>query len=51
MAVRRARTDIDDMGNPIRSETVFLAREGEVLQENDVLIVVGRNEGIAQLRD
>jgi trk system potassium uptake protein TrkA len=51
MAVRRSRTDIDDMGNPVRSETVFLARDEEVLQENDVLIVVGRNEGIAQLRD
>jgi trk system potassium uptake protein TrkA len=48
-AVRRNRQGIDDVGNPEQTEELIMPTADTVLKENDVLLVVGRNEDIGEL--
>ncbi len=48
-AVRRSQQLIDDVGNPETAEELITPAADTVLKENDVLLVVGKNEDIAAL--
>ena len=50
VAVKRTHTTVDELGNPVRRQTVFLPRAGEELQENDVFLVAGSNESVERIR-
>jgi trk system potassium uptake protein TrkA len=50
MALKRVRTSVDDTGNPVRTETVSLPRDNEVLQDGDIVLVVGRNANVEKIR-
>ncbi len=43
MAIKRLNTSVDNMGNPLKEETVRLAEKTDVVRENDILLVVGKN--------
>ena len=47
IAVRRARYDVDEIGNPTKDERLLFPDGSEVLQEQDILLIVGRNENIS----
>jgi K+/H+ antiporter YhaU regulatory subunit KhtT len=49
--VRRNIVTIDEEGNPTQEETVVLPDPDEKLEESDVLLVVGENRNIEDLRD
>ena len=51
IAVRRFKTTIDEMGNPQKEEQLVFCAPEEIFQENDVLLVVGRNDDIHALRE
>ena len=44
--IERTVTDLDEEGNPSKKETVIQPEENKVLEENDVLVVVGKNSDI-----
>ncbi|MBN2351742.1 MAG: TrkA family potassium uptake protein [Spirochaetales bacterium] len=48
-AVRRTLQSIDDVGNPELQEELIMPVADTVLKENDVLLVVGKNEDIEAL--
>jgi trk system potassium uptake protein TrkA len=48
-AVRRTRQGVDDVGNPEQREELVMPAADTVLEENDVLLVVGKNEDIEAL--
>jgi len=48
-AVRRTLQGIDDVGNPEQQEELIMPAADTVLKENDVLLVVGKNEDIDAL--
>jgi len=50
MAVKQVDVSIDDLGNPDRSETVRLPEDTESVREKDILLVVGNNSVIDDLR-
>jgi trk system potassium uptake protein TrkA len=48
-AVKRALQRIDDVGNPEQLEELIMPKADTVLKENDILMVVGKNEDIETL--
>ena len=50
MAVKRIRTSVDGLGNPVKTETVFLPRDGDTLEDGDVFVLVGPTPAIEGLR-
>ena len=51
VTVKRTEVSVDEMGNPVRKELVIFPDPGDVLQSQDVIIVIGRNEDIELLRE
>ena len=51
ITVRRTRTDIDDMGNPIRKEFVFTPKPDEDLKVDDILVILGAEKDIDKLKE
>jgi trk system potassium uptake protein TrkA len=51
ITVRRTRTDIDDMGNPMRKEFVFTPKPDEALKVDDILVVLGAEKDIEKLKE
>jgi trk/ktr system potassium uptake protein len=47
IAIRRARYAIDEVGNPAKDERLLFPEGNEVLEEQDILLIVGRNENIS----
>ncbi|WP_319560262.1 TrkA family potassium uptake protein [Marispirochaeta sp.] len=47
IAIRRYNYGVDEIGNPTKSENLIFPGGEEVLQEQDILLVVGRNENIS----
>lgn len=44
MALKRITTTIDNLGNPVKDESVRLPSEQDTIRENDIYLVVGKNE-------
>lgn len=51
IAVRRIKTEIDELGNPVNEEELVFVSGDEALRESDVLILVGRNHDLERLRE
>ncbi|HUV08316.1 MAG TPA: TrkA family potassium uptake protein [Spirochaetia bacterium] len=51
VAVKRWKSSVDDMGNPMREEIVRLPDNSDIIQENDILLVVGKNTDIDSLKE
>lgn len=50
-SVKRTVTDIDSAGNPVK-ETVIIPPEPQLrLEENDILVIIGSNESIVNLKE
>ena len=50
MAVKRIQTTVDELGNPVKTETVFLPRDADALLEGDVFVLAGRTSALEDLR-
>ncbi|MDX9800175.1 MAG: TrkA family potassium uptake protein [Spirochaetia bacterium] len=44
--IRRTVTDLDEEGNPVKKDILIQPEENRMLEESDVLIVVGKNSDI-----
>jgi uncharacterized protein with PhoU and TrkA domain len=51
IAIKRKIISVDDMGNPVTTESVFFPDRSEILHQTDILIVAGRNSDIENLKD
>ncbi len=51
IAITRTTLSIDETGNSVRNEQVLFPGGEDIIEENDVLLVVGKNEDIDALRD
>ncbi len=49
-ALKRVKIELDDGGNPIKKETVLLRPGKEILEDSDILLVVGRNSDIEEFK-
>jgi trk system potassium uptake protein TrkA len=50
LAVKRQSVNIDSLGNPVKNEGILLPESAGVLQDGDVLLLLGRNEDIERFR-
>ncbi len=51
ISVKRPGMTVDEMGNPIREETIIKPRASVKLEKNDVLVVLGSDEDIDSLKE
>ena len=51
VAVTRISLSIDETGNPVRNEQVLFPSGEDVLEDTDILLIVGKNEDIDALRE
>lgn len=51
VAIRRASTRVDEDGTALRQERVLFPGPEDVIEESDILIVVGMNDDIQSFRD
>ena len=50
-SITRTLLRVDEIGNPIRNEQIIFPKKDDVLQEADVLLVVGKNEDIDAMKE
>ena len=50
VSIKRAKTSIDELGNPVRKETVISPNPEDVLKLNDILVIVGEGKDIEKLK-
>jgi trk system potassium uptake protein TrkA len=51
VAITRVSLSIDESGNPVRSEQVLFPSGKDILEDTDILLIVGKNEDIDVLRE
>lgn len=51
VSITRLDVRVDEIGNPIHDKKIFFPTSDDVLQEADVVLVVGRNEDIDALKE
>lgn len=51
ITVKRTKTTIDRMGNPEREELAFSPKPMDILEINDILVVLGNEKDIDQLKE
>jgi trk system potassium uptake protein len=51
IAITRISLTIDESGNPIRNEQVLFPGGEDILEDTDILLIVGKNEDIDALRE
>ena len=51
VSIKRDILAVDEIGNPVKNETIIFPGPEDNLQENDILIVVGKNEDIRSLQE
>ena len=51
VGITRIDLSIDEMGNPVRNEQIYFPSASDVLQEQDVLLVIGRNEDLDAVKE
>jgi trk system potassium uptake protein TrkA len=50
VSIKRTTMDVDELGNPSRSEQVIFPGPDDTLKPEDVILVVGKNDDIDELR-
>ncbi len=50
VAILRTVLSVDEEGNPVKTDNVVFPDAGEVLQESDILLIVGKNEDLDGFR-
>ncbi len=51
IAIKRTSYSVDELGNPQKSEEVLFPTPSTVVEERDVLLVVGKNEAIEKFKE
>ena len=51
ISIKRTRIDTDSVGNPSRQEDLVFPKASDILQDSDILFVVGKNSDIEELKD
>jgi trk system potassium uptake protein len=51
IAITRIALTVDETGNPVRNEQVLFPSGDDVLEDTDVLLIVGKNEDIDALKE
>lgn len=51
ISIKRETRDVDEAGNPVRREHLMFPTPDDRLVEGDILLVVGKNEDIDQIRE
>ncbi len=51
VAIYRTQHSVDDVGNPVKEETVLFADPTTVLSEQDTVLIVGKNEDIDKFKE
>jgi trk system potassium uptake protein TrkA len=51
MAVKRITTNIDNLGNPVRDEAVRLPSGRDIVRENDIYLIVGKNRDVEKIKE
>jgi trk system potassium uptake protein TrkA len=51
ISIKRPGTTVDEMGNPVREETIIKPGASVKLEKNDVLVVIGSDEDIDSLKE
>ncbi len=51
ISIKRVTVDVDDVGNPKRTEEMVFPGPDDVLQEDDIIHIVGTNDAIARFHD
>jgi len=51
ISVKRTKTEIDDMGNPRREESVFSPKPMDIFNVNDILVILGEQGDIDKLKE
>ncbi|MCK5199808.1 MAG: TrkA C-terminal domain-containing protein, partial [Spirochaetales bacterium] len=50
VAILRTTLGVDEEGNPVKTDNAVFPDAGEVLQESDILLIVGKNEDLDGFR-
>lgn len=50
ISIKREETTIDDLGNPVKEEMAIAPDSTTVLKENDIIVIVGNEKDIEQLK-
>ena len=51
ISIKRKTSKIDDMGNPVREESILQPSPSTVLRDEDVLVIIGKDEDINSLKE
>jgi len=51
VAIYRSSHSVDEVGNPLKEQTVLFAEPSTVLEEQDTILIVGKNEDIDTFRE
>ncbi len=51
ISVKRVKTKIDDMGNPQKEDVIIQPLPSTVFQDNDVIVVIGKDDDINALKE
>lgn len=51
VAIKRTKLSVDEVGNPVKDEEVVFPESDTMLLEQDVLLVVGKNEDIEAMKE
>ena len=51
VAILRTALSVDEEGNPVKTDNAVFPDAEEVLQESDILLIVGKNEDLDGFRN
>ncbi|MFH1379934.1 MAG: TrkA family potassium uptake protein [bacterium] len=51
ISVKRTITDIDDLGNPVKEEQIITPQPDHVLEDKDILVIIGSDADINTFKD
>lgn len=51
IAIKRPQLSVDEIGNPVSRENVIFPEAEEILQEDDILLLVGRNQDLDIIKE
>ena len=51
ISVKRTFTDIDNLGNPVKEEKIITPQPDQVLEDKDILVIIGSDADINSLKD
>lgn len=51
VSIKRTDVTIDNMGNPSKEEIVIAPHPDDILEENDILVVIGADKDIEQIKE